>query len=121
MGVPVWRCVCVVVRLSACSPPVPWSTWCTSVPSAGRRLERSAYSSTAHTRPASATSEVSHTTILWENASRIEASHNGPCPVAITVRSVTHRRSGPLVVKFRFTTSPGFGSAGFAIVVRSHA
>src|SRR5579859_2772132 len=96
----------------------PWSAWWIRLPSAAGRRERSAYSSTAHTRSASATSLVSQATTLRENASRIEASHNGPSPVGITVRSVTHSRFGALAVKLRFTRSPGRGSAGFGTVVR---
>jgi hypothetical protein len=97
----------------------PWSAWCTRLPSLGGRLERSAYSSTAHTRSASATSLVSHAITLRENASRIEASHSGPSPVSITVKSVTHSRSGPGAVNCRFTRSSDRVSAGFGIVVRT--
>lgn len=87
--------------------------------SLGGRRERSAYSSTAHTRSASAVSALSQATTLRENASRIEASHNGPSPVGITVRSVTHSRSGPTAVNARFTRSSALASAGSEIVVRT--
>jgi hypothetical protein len=63
--------------------------------------------------------EVSQATTLRENASRIEASHNGPSSVGITVRSVTHNRSGPDAVNCRLTRSSLSGSAGLGTVVRS--
>ena len=58
--------------------------------------DASAYSSVVSTRSASARAEVSQATTRRENASRIAESHNGPSPVGIIVRSVTHSWFGPV-------------------------
>jgi hypothetical protein len=67
--------------------------------------DASAYSSVVRTRSAFARAEVSHATTRRENASRIAESHNGPSPVEIIVRSVTHSRFGAGAVKSLLTRS----------------
>lgn len=42
---------------------------------------------------------------------RIAESHNGPSPVGIIVRSVTHSRFGASAVKFLITASPASTSS----------